>query len=56
MEVCLDFAFAVCPHRFIKTVVVAEKQGNETRHYITLLPVDSRSQQKLRMVMVGGDT
>ena len=36
---CLDYAFAVCPHRFISTVVVTEEQGNTTRHCITLLPV-----------------
>ena len=39
---CLDYAFAVCPHRFISTVVVAEGQGNTTRHCITLLPVRPR--------------
>ena len=43
---CLDYAFADFPHRFISTVVVAEKQWNTTRHCITLLPVD-RPRQKL---------
>ena len=51
---CLDYAFAVCPHRFISTVVVAEGQGNTTGHCITLLPVD-RSRQKLWINSATGD-